>query len=657
MGKTTVTDCDFGGYATKAGLKCTDGLTIAPGAFTHQDKQRVPLLWHHGHDNVENVLGHADLEDRGDGMYAYAYFNTTPAAIHAKQLVEHGDVKSLSIYANRIKVTKQKLVTHGNIIETSMVLNGANEGAKIDFVRLAHGDGTDTLLDDEVVIMMDLPIRHGDMPEEDIETEAIIEHKTQQDVFDSLDDDQLGLFEIMLKKALEESSAKHSDDSGADESGDDKKDLAHQEGAMPRNAFEQNKVLNAADGGTRPVLSHADVEKFLKSAEKAGSFKEFVLEHAEGDYGITNIEMLFPDAQAIDQKPEWITRKMAWVEDVIGGTRKLPWSRIKSLSADLTHAEARAKGYIKGTMKKEQYFEIARRDTTPTTIYKKQKLDRDDIVDITDFDVVAWLWIEMYFMIREEFARAVLIGDGREIDDPDKIIETKIRPIAYDDPFYTDLVTVPANTTSDTLIELVLRNRYKYKGVGPKAYMTNAVMTDMLLLKDGMLRRYYETKAALAAALGVSEIVEVEVMEGAQRNGGDILMIIVNMGDYAVGSTRGGELTKFDDFDIDYNQYKYLIETRASGALVKHKTAQVFVREGGTEVTPTVPAFNSTTGVVTIPAITGVVYKNQLTNATLSSGAQTAIDAGATITIKAVPAATYYFPHNFDADWAFTRLL
>jgi hypothetical protein len=310
---------------------------------------------------------------------------------------------------------------------------------------------------------------------------------------------------------------------------------------------------------------------------------------------------------------------------------------------------------VKGNLKKEQFFAIARRDTTPKTIYKKQKLDRDDIVDITDFDVVAWLWVEMYFMLREELARAILIGDGREVDDEDKIDEDKIRPIAYDDPFYTDVVIVPANVSPSALIEAVLRGRNSYKGTAPKAYMTNGVMIDMLLEKDTLGRRYYNTKAELAAALNVSEIVEVEVLEGAERDGAEIQMIIVNMGDYSVGSTAGGEITKFDDFDIDYNQHKYLIETRISGALTSPKRAQVIVRGAGTLATPTVPTFNTTTGVLTVPTVTGVTYKNQATGVTLSAGAQTAIAAGASVSVVAVPNATYYFPHNFDADWTFTR--
>jgi hypothetical protein len=665
-----VDDHDFGGYATKVGLKCSDGRTITSDAFKHMDGQEIPLVWQHVHDTPDNILGHAKLEHReNDGTYAFCYFNDTPSAKNAKLLVEHKDVKALSIYANQL-VEKNKKVLHGELCEVSLVLKGANPGAKIDYVRVAHGDDVEVLAD-EAVIYTDtgLELRHAG------------DKKTYQDVYETLDTDQQELFDFMLKQALGDSgAAKHSsegdkpedenDEEGTKAGEDDKPDeddkneetvddpaLEHKENdEMTRNVFENNKDGKGGPGEVKRggTLTHSQIQTLVDDGHKLGSFKEAVLAHAE-DYGITNIEMLFPDAQAIDNKPEWITRRMEWVEGVLNGTRKLPWSKIKSMSADLTHEDARAKGYIKATMKKEQFFTIAKRETTPKTIYKKQKLDRDDIIDITDFDVVAWLWVEMYFMLREEIARAILVGDGREIDDEDKIDETKIRPIAFDDPFYTDVINVPANVASGDLIEAVLRGRNRYRGTAPKAYMTNAVMVDMLLSKDSLGRRFYNTTADLAAALGVSEIVEVPVLEGVQRDGAEVLMIIVNLGDYAVGSTRGGEITKFDDFDIDYNQNKYLIEGRMSGALQNYKRAQIVLRGSGTLATPTAPTFVTSTGVATIPTVTGVTYKNQTTGATLSSGAQTAIAAGASISIVAVPNTGYYFPHNFDADWTFTR--
>lgn len=670
-------DHDFGGYATSFGLKCSDGRTITPEAFKHMDKEQIPLVWQHQHNSPENILGHATLQHRKDGMYAYCFFNDTDAAKSARALVEHKDIKSLSIYATQL-VEKNKTVLHGDLAEVSLVLKGANKGAKIDYVRIAHGDGANVqieTLEDEAIIHSGMEIEHAGAT------------KTYQDVFDTLTDEQKALFEVMLSQALgdakqsdegkaldestegedeseegEEKPADETETTDETESDDKESDLEHsdKEGTMTRNVFEKDK--QETDGGVKRGghLTHSQLQTLVEDARKMGSFKESFLAHAE-DYGITNIEVLFPDAQAIDNKPEWITRRLEWVEGVLNATQKLPFSRIKSLSADLTHDEARAKGYIKANMKKEQFFTLAHRETTPKTIYKKQKLDRDDIIDITDFDVVAWLWVEMRFMLREEVARAILVSDGREVDDEDKITESNIRPIAFDDEFYTDVVEVPANVGSQDLVEAVLRARNNYKGTGPTAYMTNAVMTDMLLAKDGLNRRLYRTKAELAAELMVQDIVEVPVMEGVERDGGEILMIIVNLSDYAVGSTRGGEITPFDDFDIDFNQYKYLIETRMSGALTKHKRAQVFIRGTGTLATPTVPTFVSSTGVITIPTVTGVTYKTQgagplgADNTTLSAGAQTALTAGQSQSVKAVPNTGYYFPHNFDADWTFTR--
>lgn len=666
-------DHDFGGYATSFGLRCSDGRTITPEAFKHQDEQQIPLVWQHQHSSPENVLGHATLQHRKDGMYAYCFFNDTDAAKSARALVQHKDVRALSIYATQL-VEKNKTVLHGDLGEVSLVLKGANPGAKIDYVRVAHGEGAGMYietLDDEAIITtgLEIELAHAD------------NSKTYQDVFNTLSEEQKALFEVMLSQALgsakqsadseegeqeseeDQESTEETDDNDDNDTDDNESDLEHsdREGTMTRNVFEQNKQDTDGDDVKRGGrLTHSQLQTLVDDAKKLGSFKESFLSHAE-DYGITNIEVLFPDAQAIDNRPEWITRRLEWVEGVLNGTQKLPFSRIKSLSADLTHDEARAKGYIKAEMKKEQFFTLATRETTPKTIYKKQKLDRDDIIDITDFDVVAWLWVEMRFMLREEVARAILVGDGREVDDPDKIDETKVRPIAHDDEFYTDVVEVPANVGSIDLVEAVLRARNNYKGTSPTAYMTNAVMTDMLLAKDGLNRRLFRTKAELAAELSVQDIVEVPVLEDAEREGGEIMMIIVNLNDYAVGSTRGGEITPFDDFDIDYNQYKYLIETRMSGALTRHKRAQVIIRGTGTEATPTVPTFVPGTGVITIPTVTGVTYKTQAggplgaAGTTLSAGAQTALTAGQSQSVVAVPNTGYYFPHNFDADWTFTR--
>lgn len=654
---------DFSGYATKTGLKCSDGRTIMPDAFKHQDKVTVPLVWHHkGTDDPENVLGHALLTARPDGVYAEGFFNSAPKSQVAKTLVEHGDINQLSILANQL-VEKSKQVFHGAIREVSLVMVGANPGALIDYVAIRHSDGEIEQIDDEAVIYTGLTIEHaaGSADDEDDEDDDALEHegKTIQDVYESLNDDQKKVVNYIVGAALEAAgTAEHSDAESDEDDADNEENLTHQEGTgdMPRNVFEQNGQADNASTATGSTLTHDQLSTLISDGKKLGSFKESLLAHAD-EYGITNIEVLFPDAQAIDNKPEWITRRIEWVEGVLNATRKLPFSKIKSLSADLTHEEARAKGYIKASMKKNQFFSIAKRETGPKTIYKKQQLDRDDIIDITDFDVVEWIWVEMRFMLREEIARAILVGDGREVDDPDKIDEDKIRPIAHDDEFYTDVVTVPANIAPDALVEAVLRARENYKGSGqPTAYMLQSVATDMLLVRDKMGRRLYRNLQELASELQVRDIVYVPVFEGVQRDGGDLMMLLVNLSDYAVGSTRGGEISKFDDFDIDFNQYKYLLEGRMSGALTKHKTAQVILRGAGTLVSNLeAPTFVPATGVVTIPSVTGVTYVDGDTDETLTAGAQSALQVGETLEVVAKPNTGYYFPHNTDADWSFTR--
>lgn len=666
-------DHDFGGYATVANRKCSDGLTIMPQAFAHMDKQKVPLVFQHIHTDQKQVVGHAILAHNEKGMYAYGFLNETDAGKNMKLLISHKDLDSLSIYANNVVVKEKNKVVHGNIREVSVVLSGANPEARIDFVRVKHSDepGDYTELDDEAFMVF------GEKLDFVHSATTTIEHKTRQEVFDTLNEEQTELVMVLVNEALGDKKVEQSgmgddndtddesDDTDQDKSESDDEDLAHKEGQMTRkNVFENNdgtkeirhSNVTGSGGYNGSGLTTDQLTSFMHTVTEVG-LKKAVLAHAD-DYGITNIEVLFPDAQMIDARPEWITRRLEWVEAVLNGTQKLPFSRIRSRSADLTYDEARAKGYIKGTLKKEQFFTISQRETTPKTIYKKQRLDRDDIIDITDFDVVAWLWVEMRFMLREEVARAILVSDGREVDDPDKINENNIRPIAYDDTFYTDVVTVASGTTSLQLIDAVIANRYKYKGSGPTAYMSVQEMTTMLLVRDGENRRMYRTKAELAAELMVRDIIDVEVMEGVKRDGLDLVMIIVNLADYAVGSTKGGEITTFQDFDMDYNQEKLLIETRLSGALVRHKTAQVFLRGTSTLATPQVPTFNTGTGVLTVPTVTGVVYRNvtnPLSPVTLSSGAQTAIASGATIKVDAVPATGYHFPHQFDEDWDFTR--
>lgn len=656
-------DHDFSGFATVANRKCSDGLTIMPQAFAHMDKKKVPLVFQHIHTDQKQIVGHVLLEHRDKGTYAYGYLNDTDAGVNMKKLIRHKDLDSLSIYANNVIVKEKNKVFHGNIREVSVVLSGANDEAKIDFVRVIHSDspGDYTVLDDEAIMMF------GELLELQHSEADVLEHKTNQDVWDTLDEDQKSLFVTLLEQAagdkIEQSGTSadetvtddESDATEQDKSESDDKDLEHKEGPMTRNVFEKNgEEITHGDGAggyNGSGLSKEQISVLISDAKEMGLQKS-IIAHAE-DYGITNIEVLFPDAKMIDARPEWITRRLEWVEGVLNATQKLPFSRIKSRSADLTYDTARAKGYIKGTMKKDQFFTISQRETTPKTIYKRQKLDRDDIIDITDFDVVAWLWVEMRFMLREEVARAVLVGDGREVDDPDKINENHIRPIAFDDTFYTDVRSVPALATSLDLVDAVLLNRQYYLGSAPTGYMTTQTMVEMLLTRDNENRRLYRTKAELAAELMLRDIVEVPVMEGATRDGLEIVMIIVNLSDYAIGSTKGGEITTFEDFDIDWNQYKYLIETRLSGALVRHKTAQVILKGTSTLATLTEPTYNSGTRVVTIPTVTGVTYKNDVTGATLTAGAQTAIPANQTLEVAAVPNTGYHFAHDADTDWTY----
>lgn len=654
---------DFSGWATKAGLKCSDGRTILKDAFKHQDKMQVPLVWQHVHDEPTNVLGHAILENREDGVYTYGYFNDTDAGKNAKQLVQHGDITALSIFANKL-VEKSKNVMHGNIVEVSLVLAGANKGALIDNIAVRHSDNTVDVLDEEAIIHTGLALEHADKDESDSD-------ETVQQVYDTLSDKQKDVVNYMIGQALESSAAhsdsegddkdpededKQDDDKSEDTEGDQPKDenLEHQDKdgtEMSKNVFEQTKDKTSQG----PTLTHSQLEAIRKDAERMGSFKDAFLMHAE-KYGIENIDLLFPDAKAIDTAPELVGRRTEWVNVVINGARKTPFSRIKSLAADITHDEARAKGYVKGNLKKEEWFALTKRETTPTTIYKKQKLDRDDIIDITDLDVVAWLKGEMRLMLDEEIGRAVLVGDGREVDDEDKINENKIRPIATDDDFYAHKVVIPAHTTGDAIVEAFLRNRMYYRGRGnPTMFTTESLLTDLLLVKDKMGRRLYNTQAELESALRVSRIVTVDVMESRSVNGGELIAILVNMADYVIGADRGGNVSMFDDFDIDYNQYKYLIEGRMSGALTKFKTALVFTRGSGTLIDPTEPTFVPSTGVVTIPNQSGVIFRNKDTGNVLSAGAQTALAPGASIEVEWIPATGFYFANNTDNDVVFTR--
>ena len=642
---------DFSGWATKAGLKCSDGRTIMPGAFREQDKAQVPLVWQHGHSSPTNVLGHAILENRDEGVYAYGYFNDSDQAKHTKQALQHKDINSLSIWANQL-IERASRVLHGRIREVSLVLAGANPGAVIENVTIAHSDG-DELLEDEAIIKTGeaVTLEHADGGSDTKTDDSTTDgEETIDDIFETLNQKQKDVFHYMLTKALEADASDNTDKTAEHTDVTDDTDKEGT-GKMSRNVFDQTKDGKSAPGH---VLSHDDMKGLVASAQKSGSFKEAVEEYALS-HGIEDIDTLFPEAKALTAAPEFFARRMEWVNSVLGGANKTPFSRIKTHWADLNFDDARAKGYIKGNLKKEEFFGTARRITTPQTVYKKQKLDRDDILDITDFDVVMWMKGEMRVMLDEEIARAVLLGDGRAVDDEDKIIETNVRPIATDDEMFSVVVNVNLDDASSSyleVIEAVIMARQHYRGSGsPVFYTTETTIAKMLLLKDTLGRRLYSSLAEIAADMRVSAIVPVEVMEQYPT----IVGIIVNMSDYSIGADKGGQVTLFDDFDIDYNQYKYLIETRISGALTKLRSALVIKKVASTDVlvVPNAPTFNTETGVVTVVATTGVVYKDGA-GATLTAGAQAPLADGESLTVVATPAAGKYFATSEDDTWTFT---
>ena len=555
---------DFSGWAACPNLKCSDGRTIMNDAFKHHDGDIVPLVWNHQHNDPNNILGKALLHSRDGGLYAYCQFNDTEQGMNAKMLVEHGDISALSIYANDLKHNASRGVTHGNVREVSLVLAGANPGAFIDSI-MKHGEESD----DEAIIYTDEPIEIYHADEEKgkskEETEVAEEKKpegskTVAEIIESMNEEQKTVMYGMIGEALNHANEKEEND------GDENTD--EEENEVKHNVFDNEDQ--------KDVLSHSDMQAIFADAKRHGSLKESVLAH-----GIEDIETLFPEPKSQNNPPEWINREMGWVKNVMSAVHHTPFSRIKSMFADLTEDDARAKGYIKGNFKKEQVFGLMKRTTTPTTIYKKQKLDRDDVIDITDFDVVAWLKAEMRMMLEEELARAILVGDGRPSSSDDKINELNIRPIWTDDDFYTikKKISVSANATDDqkakAFIRACVKSRKEYKGSGnPTLYTTEDVLTDLLLLEDSTGRIIYETEDKLRSALRVSAIVTVPVMEGLKRtdeesNELNLMGIIVNLNDYNVGADKGGAVNMFDDFDIDYNAQKYLIETRCSGALIK----------------------------------------------------------------------------------------
>lgn len=581
---------DFSGYATRNNVKCSDGRVIMRDAFKDNDHKNVPLVWQHDHMSPDNVLGHAMLENREDGVYAYGCFNDTPSGLNAKELVKNGDVRALSIYANKLKQNGANVI-HGAIREVSLVLAGANPGAYIDTV-MVHSDGDEETEDAEICFNLNTnPILYhsddekdnpnkNDKKDEDMSNTKVNQgsdsDKTVQDVIDSMTEEQKNVLYTLVGMAA---------DGSFDDEGDD--DMKH-------NAFEDDDEY----------MAHSvDFSEIIRDAKRCGSLREAViehgledvnyedyLEHGKATYGIDQIDTLFPDFKNINSTPEWVSRNMDWVASVMNGVSHTPFSRIKSVFANITADEARARGYTKGNKKIEEVFTLLKRTTTPQTIYKKQKLDRDDVIDITDFDVVAWLKGEMRMMLDEEIARAILIGDGRSDSSDDRIFPTNIRPVWQDDTFYTiraqvdtkGMTTEEAKT--EAVIKAIIRARKNYKGSGnPVFYTTEDVLTDMLLLENQIGDVKYKTKQELANRLRVSDIVTVEVMEGQTRKGdtskGDatasstkdlnLVGLIVNLKDYNVGADKGGAVSMFDDFDIDYNQQKYLIETRCSGALIK----------------------------------------------------------------------------------------
>ncbi len=579
--------CDFSGWATRNDLLCGDGRTIRKNAFKDNNGATVPLIWNHEHNDPNAVLGHAILENRDDGVYAYGVFNDTEQGQTAKRLVENGDVRALSIWANQLKQIGNDVI-HGNIRELSLVLAGANPGAYVDFV-MAHGaDEEDTLYAswDESAIMLyhsgcnigkksetktdsksetekkeDKPVKGNNENKEEMKDSS---EKTVKDVIDSMNEEQKTVLYAMVGQAFEDGK------SGKNIEEDDKE--------MKHNVFENE--IEEKDN----VLSHADMEVIIGDAKRYGSVKESFLAHAD-EYGIQQIDYLLPDVKNLNTPPEFIQRDMGWVQKVIGGTHHTPFSRIKSMFADITEDEARAKGYIKGKLKKEEVFSLLKRTTTPTTIYKKQKMDRDDIIDITDFDVIAWLKSEMRLMLDEEIARAILVGDGRLASSDDKINEQNIRPILNDNDLFVIRWAVAAGSSDDdkakNFIKAAIKSRKNYKGSGnPVLFTTEDMLTDMLLLEDTIGHKLYKTEAELATALRVKEIVTVPVMENlTDKDSKSVYGIIVNLADYNVGADKGGAVNMFDDFDIDYNQQKYLIETRCSGALIKPFSA-IVLRSG-----------------------------------------------------------------------------
>lgn len=679
---------DFGGWATKANLLCADGVTILPGAFKGQDGDQVTLVYQHGHKSPTEILGHAILMERDEGTYAYGFFNDTPAAQAAKAAVQHGDIKALSIYANEL-IKRGNNILHGKICELSLVIAGANPGAMIDAVTIEHSDWIEQVEGEAIIYTGDeIVLEHS--------ADSSAGEKTIEEIVDGMDDLEQQAFYTVLDLLVEAEkklgnadtgdSAQHSalgDDAGdADDAqstedqqaddktdddeptvdenggdaGDDTKTNDSQEGDNNMgkdNTLEHTNVFEPKDDEAphgKHVLTKKDKDVIFHDAMRLGSMKDAVDAYCI-QHGIDSIDILFPDARNLDQTPQFLKRRTEWVSNFMDQCTKTPFSKIKNLWADITEDEARAKGYIKGNEKKEEFFNVAKRVTGPTTIYKKQKLDRDDILDITDFDVVAWLKMEMRVMLDEEIARAALVGDGRDVTSPDKIKEDCIRPIAKDNEFFTSVVNVNISGSVQAFIDAVVKGRVMYKGTGqPTMYTTESVISAFLLLKDTLGRDLYRSVEEVASKLRVREIVAVEIMEEYD----DIIAVLVNPMDYTFGANRGGEVTMFDQFDIDFNQQKYLIETRCCGALTKLKSAIVFRNAGDdTFITATAPTFDPVTSKVTVPLQAHVTFKNDANGTTISNTTIT-LDPGERIKVVAVAADGYYFATSDDDEWVFT---
>ena len=554
---------DFDGWATVAGIKCSDGRVISHHAFEQNDGAVVPLVWQHGHDNVTNVLGHAQLEKKAEGVYAYGFFNGSQQAEHARELIEHGDVTAMSIFANNLK-QDGNVVKHGNIVEVSLVLKGANPKATIENVTMAHSDGEGY---SAIIKMGDGDVSHEDFEgseESDSEDESSNEDKTIGEILSTLTEEQLEAVQYLIAAAID------------GESEDSEETNEETEEDMKHNVFEGDKA-------PENTLSHAAFAELVETAKRNNTTLLDELKHA--DYGIENIGYLFPDAKSVTDEPITLDRDQSWVSVVMNGTKHSPFARIKSVLADIRDDKARAKGYAKKAQKKtEEVIKLLTRTTSPTTIYKKQKLDRDDIVDITDFNVVSWLKNEMKGKLNEEIARAILIGDGRTITDPDRVDDEAIRPILKENDLYAIHKTLESNTTDETLVDDIVLASAELEGSGaPTLFISKKRLVKMLLLKDKNGRRLYETEASLAGALGVSKIVTVPQFEGLEHEvkgvNHELLAIVVDLRDYTIGSNAGAELGMAESFDIDFNQYKYLMETRLSGSLTAPYSALTISRK------------------------------------------------------------------------------